>query len=234
MAIRRMALFLALITIALTAISVQAGTNITWTAIGGPTGGLVTALVSAGDASDPLLAGTNGGVYLSRDAGAHWQSSSTGLLDDLAITALAVSHDAALTFAGIRSRIYRTRGSLSTHDAQWMLADPHLATQYVLSLLIDSQNSSLIYAGTETSLFKSENGGEMADQTRFQSLQVTPTELEGAFDGLVLYSILQRDGPKYAFATNAFPQVLRRSQDVNELRDTLLREMQISQGAKAA
>lgn len=160
LAIRRMALVVAFITVLLTAGAVQAGTNITWTATGGPSGGFVNALVSAASAPGILLAGTNGGVFLSRDSGAHWQSSSSGLPDDRAIAALAVSPDATLAFAGTRSGVYRTRDSLSTRDPRWTPVDSRLAAQSILSLLIDPRNPSFVYAGTETGIFKSENGGD--------------------------------------------------------------------------
>jgi photosystem II stability/assembly factor-like uncharacterized protein len=55
---------------------------------------------------------------------------------------------------------------------------------------------------------------EMADVLRADGLQVPPDKLEEAFEGLTLYSILRRDGPKYTFATQAVPEVLRRGQDV--------------------
>ncbi|MBI5652215.1 MAG: AAA family ATPase [Chloroflexi bacterium] len=56
--------------------------------------------------------------------------------------------------------------------------------------------------------------GEMAETLRTRELRVRPAQLDNAFDDLCLYSILQREGPKYTFAAKAFPEVLRRSQDV--------------------
>ncbi len=74
--------------------------------------------------------------------------------------------------------------------------------------------------------------GEMADLLRARGLGVPPAQLESAFDGLCLYSILRRDGPKYAFAADAFPAVLRRSQDVDGLFASLVPEIQLSIGVQ--
>ncbi|MBI4789506.1 MAG: AAA family ATPase [Chloroflexi bacterium] len=156
MAIRRIALLIALVAILVSAVSAQAGGDVTWTLTGGPTGGFVNALVSAPDARGVLFAGTNAGVFLTRDAGAHWQLVSNGLPDDRVISALAATADASVVFAGTHSGVYRTRDS----GAHWTLADPRLANQLILALLIDSQTPSIIYAGTTTTVFKSENGGD--------------------------------------------------------------------------
>ena len=156
MAIRRMALLIALIAILVGANSAQAGGNVTWTLTGGPTGGFVNALVSVPSAPGVLFAGTNGGVYITRDAGGHWQPVSSGLPDDRVISALAATGDASVVFAGTHSGVYRTRDS----GAHWTLADPRLGDQLILSLLVDPQTSSIVYAGTTTTVFKSENGGD--------------------------------------------------------------------------
>jgi len=68
--------------------------------------------------------------------------------------------------------------------------------------------------------------GEMAERLRARELPVTPIQLENAFDDLCLYSILRRDGPKYTFAAQAFPEVLRRSQDVYGLILNFIEEIQ--------
>jgi hypothetical protein len=61
---------------------------------------------------------------------------------------------------------------------------------------------------------------------RGRALQITPYQLEGAFDGLCLYSVLRRDGPKYTFAAQAFPDLLRRSQDIQGLIPSLVHQLQ--------
>ncbi|MBI5302000.1 MAG: AAA family ATPase [Chloroflexi bacterium] len=68
--------------------------------------------------------------------------------------------------------------------------------------------------------------GEMAEMLRARDLRVPPAQLEMAFDDLCLFSILRRDGPKYAFAARAFPEVLRRSQDIYGLVMSYTEEIQ--------
>jgi hypothetical protein len=72
---------------------------------------------------------------------------------------------------------------------------------------------------------------EMAQMLRERELPVTPPQLESAFDDLCLYSILRRDGPKYTFVAQAFPDVLRRSQDVTGLLVSFVDELKTNQGA---
>jgi hypothetical protein len=73
--------------------------------------------------------------------------------------------------------------------------------------------------------------GEMAELLRAQGVSPTPALLERALDGLCLYSILCRDGPKYAFAAPAIPEIFRRSQDVDGQLDCLIREIRAGKGA---
>ncbi len=129
--------------------------NITWASIGGPTGGLVNALAFAPNVPGVIYAGTNGGVYLSRDDGAHWQNVSKGLPDDPTVTALAVMHDPNIVFAGTRYGIYRTRDG----GGNWSLTDPRFGEQIIFCLLVDPQNQTL-YAGTATTVLRSDNGGD--------------------------------------------------------------------------
>jgi hypothetical protein len=72
---------------------------------------------------------------------------------------------------------------------------------------------------------------EMAEVLRADGLQVPPEKLEEAFEGLTLYSILRRDGPKYTFATQAVPDVLRRGQDVYGLVASFTQEIKGAYGA---
>jgi hypothetical protein len=68
--------------------------------------------------------------------------------------------------------------------------------------------------------------GEMAETLRARDLRISPAQLENALDDLCLFSILRRDGPKYTFAARAFPEVLRRSQDVYGLVLSFTEEIQ--------
>ncbi len=156
MASRRTAVWLAIAVVLATSIAAYAGGTITWTSTGGPTGGSVNALAVSPEASGFLYAGTNTGVFLSRDDGATWNPVSTDLPDDRTITALAVAADPKVVFAGTRAGVYATRNAGVT----WTSSDPRIADQLILSLLIDPRTQSTLYAGTLTTVWRSDNNGE--------------------------------------------------------------------------
>ncbi len=156
MALRRLALLLACTVLLFTgepAGRVMAEGTITWTLTDGPTGGSVNVLLSTPKAAGLVFAGTNGGVYLTRDHGIHWNAVCDGLPDDRAISALASTPDASVVFAGTHSGVFLTRDAGIT----WR---PALLDQSVLSLSIDPQNPTVVYAATMTTLLRSENGGD--------------------------------------------------------------------------
>ncbi len=72
---------------------------------------------------------------------------------------------------------------------------------------------------------------DMGDALRALELPTPPTELEKAFEGLCLYSLLKKEGSKYAFANQVLPEILRRSQDLRGLQDSLIHEAQHPNGA---
>jgi hypothetical protein len=72
--------------------------------------------------------------------------------------------------------------------------------------------------------------GEVAEMLRARGLQITPDQLDTAFNGLTLYSILHREGPKYTYAAKSFPEILRRSQDVYGLTVSYIQEIQAGNG----
>ncbi|MBI3537349.1 MAG: hypothetical protein HY070_07330 [Chloroflexi bacterium] len=153
MGIRRTAMTLVMLVLLVSAGAVYAGGTIVWSSTGGPAGGSINALAVAADA---LYAGTNTGVFISRDEGATWTLVSNGLPDDRTITALALTPDSKTILAGTHNGVYKSRDA----GANWSITEARLADQFVLSLLIDSQNSETIYAGTLTTLLRSDNGGE--------------------------------------------------------------------------
>jgi hypothetical protein len=68
-------------------------------------------------------------------------------------------------------------------------------------------------------------GSEISRVLGERGVHVTPAEIEVAFDDLCLYSIVRKDGPKFTFAARKFPDVLRRSQDVNSITSSLIDEI---------
>ncbi|HEX9077340.1 MAG TPA: hypothetical protein VF932_16245, partial [Anaerolineae bacterium] len=184
MSIRRIALLASFLGILLVGRIAEAGGNVTWSSTGGPTGGFVNALVSAPSAPGVLFAGTNGGVYLTRDAGTHWQLVSNGLPDDRAVTALATSPNASLAFAGTRAGAFRTRDQ----GAHWALADARLADQLILSLLVDPRNPSLVYVGTASTVFRSDNSGDTWTEIGQELRSVQIWSLALTADSTALYA----------------------------------------------
>lgn len=153
-AVRRTSILLTLWLILLTASAARANGNIVWTVTTGPTGGFVNAL--APNAPGVLYAGSNSGVFVTRDDGAHWQLVSNGLPDDPTVTALVSTRDANVVLAGTLNGIYRMRDG----GANWTIADPRLTNQIVNTFLSDPQNPNLIYAGTATTVLQNDNGGD--------------------------------------------------------------------------
>jgi len=154
--VRRTSVLLIGLFILLTTVTARAEGNIVWTMTTGPTGGFVSALALAPNAPGILYAGSNSGVYLTRDDGARWYLVAKGLPDDPTTTALAVTRDPSTVLAGTFSGIYRTRDA----GANWTAADPRLANQTIHAFLGEPQNPNLIYAATATTVLRSENGGD--------------------------------------------------------------------------
>ena len=146
---------------------------------------MVNVLAIAPSAPGLVYAGTDGGVYLSRDDGARWQPASKGLPDDPAITALAISRDPNVVFAGTHSGVYRTRDG----GANWTVADPRLAGQYILSLLIDPQTPRVIYAGTTTTVFRSDDDGQTWNDVGKDLQSVRVWLLAIPADGAAIYAV---------------------------------------------
>ncbi|MBI3913297.1 MAG: TniB family NTP-binding protein [Chloroflexi bacterium] len=183
MAIRRTAVWLAIAVVLASALAVHAGGSIVWSSTGGPPGGEVNALASAAEPPNTLYAGTNTGVFLSRDNGATWQSVSTGLPDDRAITAFAISPDSKTIFAGTHNGIYK----FSPQSNVWAAA-PGLEEHFVLALAVDAQNPQIIYAGTLNTLLRSDNNGETWRDAGEGLRPVRVAALAVAIDGSALYA----------------------------------------------
>ncbi|MGE5262485.1 MAG: AAA family ATPase [Acidobacteriota bacterium] len=212
MSIRRIALLASFLALLFVTGRAQAGGNVTWNSTGGPTGGFVNALVSAPSSPGVLFAGTNGGVYFTRDSGAHWQLVSNGLPDDRAVTALATSPDAALAFAGTHAGAFRTRDQ----GAHWTLADARLADQLILSLLIDPRNPLVVYVGTASTVFRSDNGGDAWTEIGQELRSVQIWSLALTADSSALYAAtdtgiyFSRDrGARWSRSANGLPEGTR-------------------------
>ena len=136
--------------------AVGAPEAVTWEQTPGPTGGKVNVLLIDGRNPSILYAGTDGGVFTSRDGGATWQNLSTGLPGASQVNALIIDPLAShILYAGTNSGVYRS----SNGGHSWSRAGVTLTGRLVLSLAMDPSNSSVLYAGTDREVFKSTDGG---------------------------------------------------------------------------
>lgn len=114
------------------------------------------------NASPPaLLAATPQGLFHSQD-GVQWRLLSQEVQDprvnvhDLTVTAGAQGQ---LWVAAGQNGVF-SRSTQMEEGVSWIAHNNGLEGQRVLSLAIDPQNQSVLYAGTETNLFKSGDGGQ--------------------------------------------------------------------------
>ncbi len=212
MAIRRTSLLLFFWLTLLTTAGAHADGNIVWTMTAGPTGGFVNALALAPNTPGMLYAGSNSGVYLTRDDGAHWSLVAKGLPDDPNITALAITRDPAIVLAGTLSGIYRTRDA----GANWTTVDPRLANQIINAFLSDPQNPNVIYAATATTVLRSDNGGDTWSDVSADLKSARVWALTFSADATTLYAatdagiFASRDrGARWQASSDGLPEGVR-------------------------
>ena len=134
-----------------------------------------------------VLAGTDGGVFRSADGGQTWMEASDGLAERT-VTALAVPPGGGAAFVGTKkSGIYRRYAS-----GKWSAAAIGLGRGAVRGLAICAAEPRTIYAGTESGLFRSTNGGDGwtpvnsgLTSTSVLALAVDPAAPSRAFAGTV-------------------------------------------------
>ena len=137
--------------------SASAEEVIKWSPTNGPAGGQINALAIG---SGVAYVGTNGGAFVTRDDGAHWEPASKGLAEDLTVNALAVLREPTQVLAGTQTGIYRTNDGGVT----WKLTDPRVAEQIVFTLLYDPA-TNVVYAGTANTILHSDNNGDTWSET---------------------------------------------------------------------
>lgn len=184
MTARRTSICLAVMLLFVWVAAASAQGTLTWVLTAGPTGGFVNTLALTANAPGVMYAGSNSGVYVTRDDGAHWALASQGLPDDSVITALAVLRDPNIVLAGTHVGIYRTRDG----GASWTSVDPRLASQNVHAFLIDPQTPTTIYAATALTVLKSENAGETWSDVGADLKAVRVWMLAASLDGATLYA----------------------------------------------
>jgi len=103
-------------------------------------------------------------VFQSTDAGATWRGLNTGMYGDLEITSLVVDPTSPnIIYAGT-SGTYRGHEGAGIYKSidegqTWQTVNKGLAHLNIMSLAIDSNYPTTLYAGTSDGVFKSTNGG---------------------------------------------------------------------------
>ena len=104
-----------------------------WTAVG-PLGGRISAMAIDSLTPSTLYAGTDAGIFKSRDGGASWRAANSGLTN-LTIQSLAVDPQApSILYAGTNDGIFKSTDG----GASWTAVNTGLANASVLALAIDS------------------------------------------------------------------------------------------------
>ena len=135
---------------------------VVWRQMQGPAGGKINALLVDTQNPSTVYAGTDGGVYTSRDGAVTWQRTSDGLPAGREIRTLAMASAAPdrtggqRLYAGTDAGVYRSTDGGQT----WLPAKVGLAGRLILSLAVDPTSSAVIYAGTDGQMFKSTDAGE--------------------------------------------------------------------------
>jgi photosystem II stability/assembly factor-like uncharacterized protein len=116
--------------------------------------GLVAIAIYPEDSRILYIGTFEGKIYKSTDGGANWSAVSgpSDHLNDLVID----PRNAANLLAGTSGNgLFRSTDG----GASWNSIDNGLGSKYIWDLVINPQNSSIVYASTEHNVFKSINGG---------------------------------------------------------------------------
>ena len=70
---------------------------------------------------------------------------------------------------------------------------------------------------------------ELAAALSSGGLEISPKEFEKALEGLVLCALFRKEGPTYTYATESFPRIVKRSQDVEALLGSLLEQLRLEE-----
>jgi photosystem II stability/assembly factor-like uncharacterized protein len=130
----------------------------TWNAANSGMPPYVQSLTIDSKNSQVLYAGIGGGyLYKSINGGTSWYALSNGLPAQMSCYTIVIDPtDSNIVYAGDNSSgIYKTTDG----GASWNLSNTGLTHTDVLALAIDPTNNQTIYAGTDSGLFKSINGG---------------------------------------------------------------------------
>ena len=129
---------------------------VTWQQTAGPVGGAITVLALHPDIPERVFAGTGSGLFVSEDAGAHWERLRGGTFGCQEINALAIcSDDPALIYTGTSSGLFKS----SDAGASWARLSNGLADNQIWSVAVHPCYPQVLYVGTERTVYQSLDRG---------------------------------------------------------------------------
>jgi photosystem II stability/assembly factor-like uncharacterized protein len=150
---------------------------------------IVNQLVFNPERSDMIYAGTTVGVYRSTDGGRTWTERMKGMSEVSFIVTLAIDPQRPrVLYAGTTGGIYRTTDAGETWEkksAGMVAFDAKMASMAlgVNGIVVNPQNSDLVYAGTTKGLYKSSDQGEQwtkiegnIRESYVSAIQLDPTD----------------------------------------------------------
>lgn len=152
----------------------------TWTSRG-PEGVVVLSLAFDPSAPGKLYAGTDSGVFKSKNGGVTWAAANTGLTRTF-VTVLAIDPSAPATlYAGTPDGVFKSTNG----GGNWIAMNRGLTSLSVDALAIDPRTPSTLYAGTfvyfceevDSCLFKSTDGGNSWSALHIASPNPYPSAL---------------------------------------------------------
>lgn len=186
--------------------------NLVWTLTAGPTGGFVNTLALVPNTPGMIYAGSDSGVYLTRNDGVRWTSVSQGLPSTPTITALVVVRAPNVVLAGTHNGIYRTQDA----GATWTNVDPRLSQQIVHALVTDPQVPQRVYAATANTVLRSENAGDTWTDVGADLKSTRVWALAFSRDATVLYAATDTGlyvstdrGAQWRFLSDGLPSGVR-------------------------
>jgi len=186
--------------------------SLVWSVTAGPAGGFVNTLALVPNTPGMIYAGSDSGVYLTRDDGARWSAVSQGLPANPLITALVVLRAPNVVLAGTHNGIYRT----SDAGATWTSVDPRQSHQIIHAFLLDPATPQRIYAATANTVLRSDNAGDTWNDVGADLKSTRVWSLAFSLDGQTLYAVTDtgiyasRDrGERWQFISEGLPGGVR-------------------------
>jgi photosystem II stability/assembly factor-like uncharacterized protein len=178
--------------------AVPAGAGVgAWTSLPGPGDAAGIVNVIAGHPTDATLRylATQGGMYVSRNAGGTWQLSNSGIAPTPAgyhgVTDLAVT--ASLVYITPYYLQKSTNGGSAWVRTGWVTENPGAAV-----LAVDLHNETTVYAGSNRGVYKSSDGGAtwiyLAGNSQVYALAIDPGNPSVLFRGVASGIYRTQDG----------------------------------------